>query len=62
MPDNLKERGTPDRNFINLNEEWEVAYWTKELDVSESDIAEAIKVVGNSVDKVRTYLNAPNAG
>lgn len=62
MADNLNDRGTPDRNFINLNEEWEVAYWTKELGVSETDIAEAIKVVGNTADKVREHLNNPDAG
>ncbi|WP_343631163.1 DUF3606 domain-containing protein [Fluviicola sp.] len=62
MADNLNDRGNPDRNFINLNEEWEVAYWTKELGVSENDIAEAIQVVGNSAEKVRAHLNNPNAG
>jgi len=62
MADNLKDRGNPDRNFINMNEEWEVAYWTKELGCSETDIMEAIKVVGNSADKVRAHLNNPDVG
>lgn len=62
MADNLNDRGTPDRNLINLDEEWEVAYWTKELGVPESDIAEAVKIVGNSAEKVRAHLNNPDAG
>lgn len=62
MADNLNDRGTPDKSIINLNEEWEVTYWTKELGVSEPDIAETIQVVGNSADKVRAYLNNPDAG
>ena len=62
MADNLNDRGTPDRNIINLDEEWEVTYWTKELGVSETDIMEAIKVVGNSSDKVRAHLNNPDVG
>lgn len=62
MESNLNDDGNPDGNFIKLDEEWEVAYWTKELGVPESDIAEAITIVGNSVDKVRAHLNNPDVG
>ncbi|MDB5840140.1 MAG: hypothetical protein JWQ23_2092 [Herminiimonas sp.] len=29
MSDNLSERGPQDRSRVNVNEQWELAYWTK---------------------------------
>ncbi|MDB6135350.1 MAG: hypothetical protein JWM59_3593, partial [Verrucomicrobiales bacterium] len=34
MSDNPKDRGPQDRSRINVNEDYEVRYWTKELGVS----------------------------
>ena len=55
--DNTTKTGTPDSNTINLNEDYEVAYWTKELKVSKEDLIEAVNEVGKSVEAVREYLN-----
>jgi hypothetical protein len=56
MSDDLSKRGPSDRNRISLNEEHEVRYWTKELGVSREQLEEAVKSVGNNVDRVREHL------
>ncbi|MDZ4687676.1 MAG: DUF3606 domain-containing protein [Planctomycetaceae bacterium] len=45
-----------DAFVIALNESWEVDYWTEELGVSESELRQAIKRVGNRALAVREYL------
>jgi hypothetical protein len=57
MADNLNDRGQQDRSRINMNEKWEVQYWTKELGVSEEELARIVKEAGNSVAAVRKHLH-----
>lgn len=47
---------------INLNEEWEVRYWTRELGVSEEELARAVALVGTSAGSVRRALEARRKG
>lgn len=54
--DDKSKTGTPDSKLINISEEYEVAYWTKELGVSKAQLQEAVKAVGNSVSAVKAYL------
>jgi hypothetical protein len=56
MPDDLNNRGAPDRARINLNEEHEIRYWTNALGVSKENLAEAVKAVSSNADKVRAHL------
>ena len=56
MPDNKEDRGPADRHEINVNEEYEVSYWTKELGISEDRLRELVKQVGTSADMVRQRL------
>ena len=56
MPDNLNERGPQDRTRINVNEDWEVRYWSKELGVSENRLRELVKQHGVSAEAVRRAL------
>jgi len=57
MSDNLQNRGQQDRSRINLHEKWEVQYWTKELGVTEEELAKAVKEAGSSsADAVREHL------
>ena len=56
MPDDLKRRKPEDPKRINVNQTWEVRYWTKELGCSEAQLRSAVNVVGVMVDKVRIYL------
>jgi hypothetical protein len=48
--------GEPDRNRINLNEDYEVRYWTEHFDVTREQLAVAVTKVGNSDDAVRQLL------
>ena len=56
MADNLKERGPQDRSRINVNESWELQYWTKELGVTEEQLRSAVKTAGPSAEAVRKQL------
>ncbi|MFK3737612.1 DUF3606 domain-containing protein [Massilia sp. TN1-12] len=56
MSDNLNNRGPQDRSRISLSEKWEVQYWTKELNVTEEQLQQAVKQAGNSVNAVREHL------
>lgn len=56
MADTSKIRGPHDPKVIDLNHDWELDYWTRELGVTEVDLQLAIKSVGTSVDKVRKHL------
>lgn len=56
MSDDLQNRGPQDRSRINVNEEWEVAYWTKELGLSKEELEAAVKAAGPSVSAVRQHL------
>ena len=59
MADNLKDRGPQDRARINVNEDWELRYWTKELGVNEDRLRKAVEKVGTSTDAVRKELAKP---
>lgn len=56
MSDNLQKAGPQDRSRINVNEEWEVRYWTEALGVSKEQLEQAVKQVGPAADKVREHL------
>jgi len=56
MSDNLNDRGPQDRSRINVNEDWEVRYWTRELGVSKEELERAVKQAGPSVEAVRQQL------
>jgi hypothetical protein len=56
--DDLKKKGAADRSQINMNEAWEVDYWTKELGVSKGELAKVVKKVGSSAAAVRRELGS----
>lgn len=56
MADDRSNRGPQDRSRINLEEDYEVRYWTEELGVSEEQLREAMQAAGSSVDAVRKHL------
>lgn len=56
MSDDLKNRGPQDRSRINVNEDHELRYWSKELAVSEDQLRAAVKAVGVSVEAVKKHL------
>lgn len=56
MADDKTNAGGQDRKRINLNEDYEVRDWTKSLGVTEQQLREAVKAVGDSAAKVREHL------
>jgi hypothetical protein len=56
MADDKTKRALQDAKLISLTEDYEIEYWTEALGVTREGLAEAIRAVGHSADKVRTYL------
>ena len=56
MSDDRNNPGRPDRDRINLNEDYEVRYWTEALGVSEQELRDAVQAVGSTADAVRRHL------
>ena len=56
MADNLNERGPQDRSRVNVNEPWELQYWSRKFGVSEEQVKDAVKAAGTSADAVGKHL------
>jgi hypothetical protein len=56
--DNTKIKGPQDSSRININEEYEVRYWTKALSVSKEKLEQAVRKVGPSAEAVKKELAA----
>jgi Protein of unknown function (DUF3606) len=56
MSDDKKNTGSPDRDRINVNEGYELQYWTKALGVSADELRAAVKAVGPTAAAVRKHL------
>ena len=56
MADDKKNRGPADRARINVNEDYEVKYWTEALGVTEKQLQDAVKKVGVMAADVRKHL------
>ncbi|HYK49659.1 MAG TPA: DUF3606 domain-containing protein [Terriglobales bacterium] len=54
--DNLTRKDHRDRSKINMHEDFEVKYWTKELGVSKEQLQRAVDKVGNSAAAVRREI------
>ncbi len=56
MSDDRSQRGSPDRDRIDIHDNDEVRNWTKSLGVSREQLEEAVRAVGDRAQKVREYL------
>lgn len=56
MAETARVQGPHDPRVVDLNHDWEINYWTRELGVTEVELRLAVKTVGTSVDKVRKHL------
>ena len=54
--DNRQKTDWRDRDKINIHENYEVEYWTKELGISREKLKEAVNSVGTSAAAVRDHL------
>ena len=48
MADNLKDTGHPDKDLINMNEIWEVSYWSKKWGITIEQLKQAGRKANNS--------------
>lgn len=47
-----------DRAEINLNEDYEVQYWTKKWNIPVEELKAAVKAIGsNSVSRIEKFIN-----
>ena len=46
-----------DADSINLDNDYEVQYWTSQLKVTGDELKEAVAEVGNGIEAVKVYLN-----
>ncbi len=52
MADDKTKRAPQDAKLISLDEDYEVAYWSRKYGVTKQRLADAIKAVGNSAERV----------
>lgn len=57
MPDDLKRKSPEDPKKININQDWELDYWSKTLSVNKSKIISAVKKVGPMLVDVKRELS-----
>lgn len=56
MSDNLHKRGPKDASRVNVHEKWEVEYWTKKFECNETQLLDAVSVVGTNAQAVQQQL------
>jgi hypothetical protein len=56
MADSKTETRPQDASRVNVNEDYEVRYWTKRFNCSKDQLVEAVNAVGVSVEKIEHYL------
>jgi hypothetical protein len=55
--DSKENVGSPDRDRINVNEDYELQYWSEKFGVSREELKKAVESAGTSVKDVQAYLN-----
>jgi hypothetical protein len=58
MSSNRNDSGPTDRTYINMNEPFELRYWSKELGVSQSQLKALVLKVGSATEAVRQELES----
>jgi hypothetical protein len=56
MTDDKSKTGPPDRDRINLTEDYEVRYWSDKFGVSDLELQAAVEKVGPMVKNVSHFL------
>jgi hypothetical protein len=56
MSDDTSKRGPADRQRVNVDEDYEVRYWTQKWNVSEERLREAVAAAGVMADDVEAWL------
>lgn len=56
MADSKTEKRPQDASRVNVNEDYEVQYWTGRFNCSRQQLEDAVKAVGVSSERVEQYL------
>ena len=56
MSNAIKTSGVNDRSVINVKDDYEVKYWIQVFDITETQLAAAVKSVGSKTADVTRYL------
>jgi hypothetical protein len=56
MSDNLQSRGPRDRDRIDVNERWELDYWSRKFGLSHDELKRVVGEVGDRFDAVERKL------
>jgi hypothetical protein len=56
MSDDKNIRGPQDRSRINLQEDYEVRYWTEKFRITKEVLTEAVQEVGSVASRVEDWL------
>ena len=59
MADDLQKRGPADRSRVNLNEPWEIEWWSKKWSISPETLRAAVTKVGVTAKDVAKHLDKP---
>jgi hypothetical protein len=62
MSDNLKRKRPEDATKINVNQRWELEYWSRKLGASKEKLKQAVKAVGPSALLVKVRLGLSKLG
>ncbi|MDB5120688.1 MAG: hypothetical protein JWN56_1906 [Sphingobacteriales bacterium] len=54
--DNKQNNGRPDRDRINVNEDYELQYWSSKFNVNVDTLRDAVKAVGTMSKDVEAHL------
>lgn len=53
----MKKDEFADAQDINIDNDYEVQYWTGQLKVTNDELKEAVAMAGNGIEAVKVYLN-----
>ena len=56
MSDDKSKTGSPDRDRINVHEDYELRHWTKKFGVSAEQLKAAVTAVGPTAKAVEAHL------
>lgn len=56
MPDDVTRRQPEDPQRININQNWELEYWSKRLGCTKAELIAAVQKVGPMVEDVKKEL------
>lgn len=56
MSDDLSKKRPQDATKVNVNESWELEYWSKKFGITKDQLKNAVKAVGVSAAAVKKYL------